>query len=260
VPGISDDERLEISTNEGKCFRVFNCIDDKPVPYSEYTCEISDIKGDWWGEHFYQDGLPVFILNWNLGNPSGGKMSTRNVIARKEYLEMPAPDASKDMNWARYPILSDDGTNPAQFRYVERAYTKGGLPPPSCNGQSSVQVPFQAYYYFYACKDPKAAEKPKEEPPKVAEAPVEPTATVPMAPSVQVPIPVVPAQPPIASPVQIPAAPIEDTPTATPTATPTVTPAPVEDTPTVSPAPSGVDTISLVMVALTTVVGLMGGL
>ena len=89
---------------------------------------------------------------------------------------------------------------------------------------------------------------------------MEPTATVPMAPSVQVPIPVVPAQPPITSPVQIPAAPIEDTPTATPTATPTVTPAPVEDTPTVSPAPSGVDTISLVMVAWTTVVGLMGGL
>ena len=183
MPGISDDERLEISTNEGKCFRVFNCIDDKPVPYSEYTCKISDIKGDWWGEHFYQDGLPVFILNWNLGNPSGGKMSTRNVIARKEYLEMPAPDASKDMSWARYPILSDDGTNPAQFRYVERAYTKGGLPPPSCKGQSSVQVPFQAYYYFYACKDPKAAEKPKEEPPKeeppkVAEAPVEPLSLI----------------------------------------------------------------------------------
>jgi hypothetical protein len=54
VPGVSDDQRLEISTNAGKCFRIFNCVDDKPVPYSEYSCKISDIKGDWWGEHFYQ--------------------------------------------------------------------------------------------------------------------------------------------------------------------------------------------------------------
>lgn len=250
MPGVSDDERLEISTNEGKCFRIFNCVDDKPVPYSEYSCKISDIKGDWWGEHFYQDGLPVFILNWSLGNPSGGKMSTRNVIARKEYLEMPAPDTSTDMSWARYPILSDDGTNPAKFRYVERADTRGGLRPASCNGQPSIQVPYQAYYYFYACKDPKVADEP-EEPPMVAEAPV--VAPVVQVPTVQPTIPVVPAEAPVVAP-EIPASP-------SPSPSPVEMPeAPIEDVPTVAPAPtSGVDNHSLSLLGAAMVVGAMGG-
>ncbi len=73
MPGISDDERLEISTNEGKCFRIFNCVDDKPVPYSEYSCEISDIKGDWWGEHFYQDGLPVLFSTGTWVTPRAAR-------------------------------------------------------------------------------------------------------------------------------------------------------------------------------------------
>ena len=176
-------------------------------------------------------------------------MSTRNVIARKEYLEMPAPDASADMSWARYPILSDDGTNPAQFRYVERAYTKGGMRPASCNGESSIQVPYQAYYYFYACKDPKVAEKPNEEPPKVAEAPVVPVVAASMAPSVQVPMPVVPAEAPSASPMEIPDSPLEDVPVEdVPVEQAPVEKAPSEDETAVTPAPSGVDTISLSLI------------
>ena len=231
VPGVSDDQRLEISTQEGKCFRIFNCVDDKPVPYSEYTCKVSDIKGNWWGDHFYQDGLPVFVLNWDLGDPSGNKLVTRNVIARKEYLEIPAPNPAADMTWARYPILSDDGTNPAQFRYVERAWTKGGVPPASCNGQQSVQVPYQAFYHFYTCKDPKAAEAPKAPPkeaPVVAQvvAPVTvPVATVGQVPvevPVEVPVPASVAEVPVVAPVEAPMeAPMELSDAVAPAAVPT---------------------------------------
>jgi hypothetical protein len=209
VPGIEDWQRLEITTNAGKCFRLFNCVDDKPVPYSEYSCKVSDIKGDWWGEHFYQDGLPIFVLNWNLGDPYGSKMSTRNVISRKEYLEMPAPNATTDMTWARYPILSDDGTNPAQFRFVERAFTKGGNPPASCGGKQSLQVPYDAYYFFYPCKDAKVAETPEVPLPQAEPvlppplAPVEPIA--PIAPFAPI-APVVPVAEVPAAAAEVPAA------------------------------------------------------
>ena len=207
------------------------------MSYSEYSCKISDIKGNWWGDHFYQDGLPVFILNWDLGNPTGGKMSTRNVIARKEYLEMPAPNAQNDMTWARYPILSDDGTNPAKFKYVERAYTRGGQPPASCNGETSIQVPYQAYYYFYPCKEPKVAaiEEPKETP-KPAEAPVTATVEV-VPPSVEVP----PAEAPTSIvPTEESSAPPAEPPTESLDATPEapVEEVSVEEAPIVAPAPA----------------------
>jgi hypothetical protein len=173
--------------------------------------------------------LPVFILNWNLGDEFGNKMSTRNVIARKEYLEIPSPDADT-MSWARYPILSDDGTNPAQFRYVERAYTRGGQPPASCGGKATIQVPYEAYYYFYPCKDPKqAAEAPKEQP---KETPA-PTAVEAVAPVEE---PVVPATEPTKP--DMPTGPTMPTePTVVPESAPVKA---VEDPMAMSPAPEQV--------------------
>lgn len=164
VPGISDDQRLEISTNKGKSFRIFQCIDDKPVSYSEYDAKISDIKGDWWGEMFYQDGFPIFRLNWANPYSDGNKIESRTVVSFKEYVEIPAPNPTSDLPWARYPVMSDDGKKPSPFKYIERAYTKGGVPPATCGGQREVRVPYEAYYYFYACKDALSAVSPDATP------------------------------------------------------------------------------------------------
>jgi len=117
VPGISDNQRLEISTQKGKAFRIFDCINDKPVPYSEYNAKVSDIKGDWWGEMFYQDGFPIFKLNW--ADPyNNNKVYPRTIISFKEFVEVPSPDVSS-APWARYPIMSDDGAKPGAFKYRE---------------------------------------------------------------------------------------------------------------------------------------------
>ena len=152
VPGVSDDDRLELTTQQSTGTRTFDCLGDKPT-YSEYKAKISDIKGDWWGEMYYdENGFPIFELNWLDPYSGSNKIASRKVVTFKEFVEIPSPDGAAP--WARYRVLSDDG-KPLPFKYVERAFTRGGEAPASCGGLSKVEVPFQAYYYFYLCKDPK---------------------------------------------------------------------------------------------------------
>jgi hypothetical protein len=156
VPGVSDDDRLELTTQQSTGIRTFDCLGDRPT-YSEFKAKISDIKGDWWGEMYYdENGFPIFELNWLDPYSGSNKIASRKVVTFKEFVEIPSPDGAA--SWARYRVLSDDG-KPLPFKYVERAFTKGGEAPPSCGGLAKVEVPFQAYYYFYLCKDPKQEEE-----------------------------------------------------------------------------------------------------
>lgn len=206
VPGVSDDQRLEISTRKGKSFRTFKCLGDVPTSYSEYEAEISDIKGDWWGKLYYDgNGFPTFELNWV--NPNNKKYIKRKIVTRKEFTEMPSPTG--DAPWARYPVYSDEGQ--PQFRYVERAVTRGGVPPASCEGKATLSVPYEAYYYFYLCRDAKVQ---TEEP-----------ATSPVVPVVPPPSPVVPPPTPVVpSPAPVATAPPTPTGVTSPSPSPTTSP------------------------------------
>lgn len=171
VPGVSDDDRLELTTQQSTGTRTFDCLGDKPV-FSEYKAKISDIKGDWWGEMFYdENGFPVFELNWLDPYSGSNKIASRRLVTFKEFVEIPSPEGAAP--WARYRVLSDDG-KPLPFKYVERAFTKGGEAPTSCGGLSKVEVPFEAYFYFYLCKEAKQTDETSAVPPATPEPSPEP--------------------------------------------------------------------------------------
>jgi hypothetical protein len=197
VPDVQPQAVLEI--NKGKGFRTFACVGDKPM-YSEYTARLGDITGNWWGDLYYDpSGFPTYNLTWQ--DPyDNWKQYPRDVITYKEFVEIPASNAS-DAPWARYKVMSDTGKPP--LAYIERAETVGGGAPTSCENKDSVTVPMFAHYRLYACKE--AAPTP---PPGLP-----PNSSLPAA---MRPPPAEPSEPPTMAPVEAPDAVIAEEPVAEP--------------------------------------------
>jgi len=149
VPGLKP--MIDVRTKRsGIATRNFNCFNDVPKTYSEYSAELNQVEQLWKGELYYDvNGFPTFALAFK--DPYQDYITTnRTIVTFKEFVEVPSstPGASP---WARHKVMSDTGNPP--FSYVERADTEGGAMPSSCKGGTDMNVPYNATYNFYMCNE-----------------------------------------------------------------------------------------------------------
>ena len=114
--------------------------------YGQNQAMLKSKDGQWIGhmEGRLKDGLPQFSM-------INKKTGVRRVIVAEVKPKATRESLHKgSLPWDRRKAVVSVGPSP-KISWVLRLYTNGGVVPTSCNGNSTVNIPFTATYQFVAC-------------------------------------------------------------------------------------------------------------
>ena len=150
---VDETEHREVARRFGAGVQVYDCNPDTGTfRFREPQADLYDLgTGSQRGIHFV--GPEPGTAQW--ADADGSRVVAR-VVARVD--ASPPADPTKDVQWLLVEAIQHFGTGVfSDVTFIQRVLTHGGQAPPSCDGSTTVSVPYTALYRFWAPIEPAGA-------------------------------------------------------------------------------------------------------